>query len=215
MLPTDPVSGGVPAAGIHASCALHASGRRALLCLVLLTASGLTIAKPWWTRGSTSNEQDFLPPDDAFRLSAHTDGNLVRLRWVIADGYYLYRSRIEVRAESPDLLVDPPVLPAGTPINDAYLGSQQVYRQQVEASVGFKRLDYGAHPLQLKVFYQGCAEAGLCYPLLSKVISPDALAPPRPGSPAWEPVAIIGGGCAFLLAGLMLRRGRRLEMPAA
>ncbi len=59
-------------------------------------------------RGIDSNETDFLPPDVAFRVGARVDGNVVRVRWVIADGYYLYRPKIDVEAESPDLVVSCP-----------------------------------------------------------------------------------------------------------
>jgi hypothetical protein len=31
----------------------------------------------------------------------------------------------------------------------------------------------------------------------------------------WEGVAILGGGFAFLGAGLLLRKGRKLDLPAA
>jgi len=68
------------------------------------------------------------------------------------------------------------------------------------------------------VTYQGCAEAGLCYPPISKVLFPDsaAAAPVARAEPhAWEGVAILGGGFAFLLAGLLLRKGRRLDTPAS
>ena len=64
-------------------------------------------------RGIESNETDFLPPDVAFRVNARVDGNVVRVRWVIADGYYLYRQKIEVKAESPDLVVMGLSLPRG------------------------------------------------------------------------------------------------------
>ena len=56
-------------------------------------------------RGIESNETDFLPPDVAFRVGAQADGDAVRVRWVIADGYYLYRAKMTVAAESPDLVV--------------------------------------------------------------------------------------------------------------
>jgi thiol:disulfide interchange protein DsbD len=198
------------------------------LQMAFMVAAGLTLtatasATPYWMRATASNQADFLPPDEAFRLSAHVEGGVLKVRWVIADGYYLYRSRMEIRPESPDLTLDAPGLPAGSKLTDAYLGSQEVYRQQVEATVAYHRLDYGAHPMQIKVFYQGCAQAGLCYPLLTKVIFPEP-APPSalpvqppvllPGSSAWEPVAIIGGVLAFLLAGLRLRTDRRPPMPS-
>jgi thioredoxin:protein disulfide reductase len=189
----------------------------ALLFVLSPLGLGTAQAKPWWMRGIDSNETDFLPPDVAFRVAARVDGNVVKVRWVIADGYYLYRRKIEVRAESPDLLVSAPELPLGTVKTDPYLGTQQVYTQQVEAIVPYSRIDAGAHPLQIKVIYQGCAEAGLCYPPITKVIFPTVGSPAvvagNPPDP-FESTAIIAGACAFLLAGLVLRKGRKLDTPA-
>jgi len=168
-------------------------------------------------RGIDSNETDFLPPDVAFRVAARIDGDVVKVRWVIADGYYLYRQKIEVRAESPDLVLSAPSLPPGTVKTDPYLGTQQVYFQQVEGLVPYSRIDAGAHPMQIKVTYQGCAEAGLCYPPITKVVFPTVGTPSVVTSvppPRWESIAIIAGACAFLLAGLVLRKGRKLELPA-
>lgn len=187
------------------------------MLLSLLSLAGAAQAKPWWMRGIDSNETDFLPPDVAFRVSARVDGNLVKVRWVIADGYYLYRQKIEVKAESPDLVVSAAQLPAGVTKTDPYLGTQQIYTQQVEATVPYSRMDAGAHPMQIKVTYQGCAEAGLCYPPITKVLFPTLAPPPAatnvPPYP-WESLAIIAGAFAFLLAGLVLRKGRKLDIPA-
>ncbi len=198
-------------------------------CLFLggILAAGLATAKPWWMRGVESNQSDFLPPDVAFHVMAANEGQTLRVRWVIADGYYLYRQRMDIKAESPDLVLSAPVYPRGIVKTDAYFGSQETYRQQIEATVPFTRIDGGAHPLQIKVTYQGCADAGLCYPPITKVIFPTGVganagrgannasftiaASPHP----WERVAILGGGLAFLLAGLLLRKGRKLDLPAA
>ncbi|HME39464.1 MAG TPA: protein-disulfide reductase DsbD domain-containing protein [Steroidobacteraceae bacterium] len=193
--------------------------RVSLLILLLAGLAGVAGAKPWWMRGVESNETDFLSPDAAFRVGASVDGNVVRVRWVIADGYYLYRHKIEIKAESPDLLVSPPALPQGILKIDPYFGSQEIYKQQVEAVVPFTRYDAGAHPLQIKVTYQGCAEAGLCYPPITKVLFPEHAAPgalvvPLASHP-WEGVAILAGGFAFVLAGLLLRKGRKLDLPAS
>src|ERR1700743_2391381 len=138
----------------------------------VLGLAGVANAKPWWMRGIDSNETDFLPPDVAFRVAARIDGDVVKVRWVIADGYYLYRQKIEVRAESPDLVISAAELPPGTVKTDPYLGTQQVYFQQVEAAVPYSRIDAGAHPMQIKVTYEGCAEAGLCSPPIIKVVFP-------------------------------------------
>jgi thiol:disulfide interchange protein DsbD len=190
--------------------------RISLLALMLFALAGLSNAKPWWMRGVESNESDFLPPDVAFRVNSSVDGNLVRVRWVIADGYYLYRQRMGIKAESPDLTLAEPAFPKGILKTDPYFGNQEIYHQQVEATAAYTRSDAGAHPLGIKVTYQGCAEAGLCYPPITKVLFPGHSAPPA-ASPAhpWEGAAILGGGFAFLLAGLLLRKGRRLDLPAA
>jgi thiol:disulfide interchange protein DsbD len=178
--------------------------------------AGLAGAKPWWLRGVDSNATDFLPPDVAFRVGAAVDGSVVRVRWIIADGYYLYRSKIDIKAESPDLVVAAPALPKGMLKTDPYLGTQEIYTQQVEATAAFSRIDAGAHPLQIKVTYQGCAEAGLCYPPISKVLFPERTSPPAAAAAhPWEGVAILAGGLAFLLAGLLLRKGRKLDLPAS
>jgi thioredoxin:protein disulfide reductase len=186
------------------------------LTLLLVSLAGVATAKPWWMRGIESNETDFLPPDTAFRVGAGVDGNAVRIRWIIADGYYLYRGRIQIKAESPDLAIAEPVLPQGVLKSDPYLGTQEIYKRQVEATVQYTRFDAGAHPLQIKVTYQGCAEAGLCYPPITKVLFPEQAATSVvSASHPWEGVAILAGGFAFLLAGLTLRKGRKLELPAA
>jgi thioredoxin:protein disulfide reductase len=189
----------------------------ALLGIFAVGAAGIAQAKPWWMRGTESNETDFLPPDVAFRVASRIDGNVLKVRWVIADGYYLYKQKFEFKGESPDLTVGTAELPPGVMKTDPYLGTQEIYTQQVEATVPYSRIDGGAHPIQIRVTYQGCAEAGLCYPPLTKVIFPTAGAvqapadiPPYP----WQSIAMIGGACAFLLAGLVLRKGRKLDVPA-
>jgi thioredoxin:protein disulfide reductase len=190
--------------------------RMPVLALLLLGLAGVASAKPWWMRGVESNENDFLDPNVAFRVSAAVDGNLVRVRWVIADGYYLYRQKIDIQAESPDLKVSAPALPPGALKTDPYLGTQEIYRQQVEATVTYTRFDAGAHPMEIKVTYQGCADAGLCYPPITKVLLPGRAAPTAaPAQHPWEGVAILAGGFAFLFAGLLLRKGRNLDLPAA
>jgi thioredoxin:protein disulfide reductase len=196
--------------------------KRTLLTLSLLTAllgaSDAAPAKPWWMRGVDANETDFLPPDVAFRAGARLEGGSLRVRWVIAEGYYLYRAKMSVAAESPDLLVTGLSLPPGIVKTDPFLGTQEIYTQQVEGTVNYRRLDYGAHPLQIRVTYQGCAAAGLCYPMIAKVLSPVGGAAAFSSSPvsrSWEGIAIGGGAFAFFLAGLLLRKERTLPLPAA
>jgi thioredoxin:protein disulfide reductase len=197
-----------------------------LLIVAMAATAAVSTAqsKPWWMHGTDTNESDFLPPDVAFRVGGSVvDGSDMRLRWVIADGYYLYKQKIEVKAESPDLVLGVPQLPQGLMKTDPYLGRQEIYTQQFEAQVPYSRSDFGAHPIEVKVTYQGCAEAGLCYPPITKVLFPVAGTPvagtPVAGTPAsapheWQLIAMIAGILAFLAAGFILRRGRTLPLPA-
>jgi thiol:disulfide interchange protein DsbD len=187
-----------------------------VLAVAGVVLAGSADARPWWLKGVESNDTDFLPPDTAFRVGARVDGTLLHVRWVIADGYYLYRQRMEIQAESPDLKLSAPVFPRGDLKTDPYLGTQEIFEQQVEATATLERSDGGAHPIEVKVTYQGCATAGLCYPPITKVLFPGDTAPtPTVAQHPWEGIAIAGGGFAFLLAGLLLRRGRHLDSPAA
>jgi thiol:disulfide interchange protein DsbD len=205
------------------------------LAAAMLCLAQAADAKPWWMRGVESNRNDFLPPDEAFRVTSRVDGDVIRIRWVIADGYYLYRQRMEVKAESPDLVVAEPNFPHGTRKTDPYEGTQEIFTQEVEGTASYTRSDAGAHPIQVKVSYQGCALAGLCYPVITKVLFPavaagaGAPAGPIPGAPAGATAgptaelstlprgggkyAIVGGMLAFLIAGLLLRKERRLDLP--
>jgi thiol:disulfide interchange protein DsbD len=184
----------------------------AALAGLATTAEG----KPWWLRDTDSNDTDFLPPDVAFRSGAALEGQTLRIRWVIADGYYLYKDKMDVQAESPDLILGRLQLPPGIMKTDPFLGRQEIYTQQVEAWVPYTRADFGAHPLQVRVTYQGCAEGGLCYPPMTKVLFPSAGLPQSTVNAPhqWELIAIIGGVLAFLAAGFVLRHGRKLPLPA-
>ena len=124
---------------------------------------------------SASND-DFLPPEKAFRLSASADGSHgVRLDWVIAPGYYLYRDRIKIVDDSGR--IGAPHFPEGQVKQDEYFGKQVVYHQELIAQVPVAS---GARtqPLLLHVTYQGCAEAGLCYPPTTQILTINLAAGP-------------------------------------
>src|ERR1700722_5903676 len=132
------------------------STQRLLIMLTVLSAAlgGSAVANPWWMRGVESNETDFLPPDAAFRAGARLEAGALKVRWVIADGYYLYRSKMSVVAESPDLVVAGLALPPGTSKTDPFLGTREIYTQQVEGTVAYRRLDYGGPPRQIQGTYK-------------------------------------------------------------
>ena len=118
------------------------------------------------------SDDDFLPPDEAFRFAALPDGSdHIRLVWEITDGYYLYRARIKVASASDRTKIGELALPTGETKTDEYFGKQEIYHHQLVGSLSIMRA--GSEPMEvpLKVTYQGCATAGLCYPPITKTVN--------------------------------------------
>jgi thiol:disulfide interchange protein DsbD len=112
-----------------------------------------------------SQNQDFLPVDQAFRVSAVVLGaDRVQLNWIIAPGYYLYKSRLKFAVDGSNATLGEPDLPKGEDHTDEFFGTQTVYRETLAAALGVARATAQPMSLPVKVTYQGCADAGLCYP---------------------------------------------------
>ena len=119
-----------------------------------------------------SEEDTFLPPDQAFRFDALPEGSdRVRLNWEIAEGYYLYRARIKVSTGAPNVQLGSPQMPAGQVKNDEYFGRQEVYHHELIATVAVAHPAGDTLEVPLEVTYQGCADAGLCYPPVTKNVT--------------------------------------------
>jgi thiol:disulfide interchange protein DsbD len=109
--------------------------------------------------------------------------NNLQLNWRIADGYYLYKQRIKVEPAGDTKVIGALVLPKGEPHSDEYFGEQEVYRQSVDATFSVPPSD--AKSVDVNVTYQGCADAGLCYPPQTKLVSISLEdAPPATSAPA-------------------------------
>jgi thioredoxin:protein disulfide reductase len=117
-------------------------------------------------------EPDFLPPDEAFKFSAFPDGaDKIKLIWGVTNGYYLYRARIKVTTDGGTAQVGELALPTGETKIDDYFGKQEVYHHDIVGSLPVSRSGGSAIQVPLKVTYQGCATAGLCYPPITKTVN--------------------------------------------
>ena len=112
-----------------------------------------------------------LPPvDEVFVLSAQaTARNRIEVRWKIADGYYLYRHRTSVKtgAAFADARL---ALPDGRKHRDEFFGDVETYRRQL-VGVVTGTPTAAATGVTLTVKYQGCADAGVCYPPQTRTLS--------------------------------------------
>ena len=124
--------------------------------------------------GSGAGGDEFLDPDIAFQLAATADGpDRVKIIWEIAPEYYLYRNRLKVTTASTGVTLGPLALPTGESHTDEYFGEQEVYREELIATLPVARPGGSALAVPLEVTYQGCADAGLCYPPITKTLNVD------------------------------------------
>ncbi|MEN5264839.1 protein-disulfide reductase DsbD domain-containing protein [Stenotrophomonas sp. TWI587] len=127
--------------------------RVAALCALLV------VSLPAWA----VSEKDLLPVDEAFGLTAQArDRDRVEISWKIAPGYYLYRHRTTVKADA-GFDAEALQLPAGKKHHDDFFGEVETYRERLTGVLPGKAAD-GTDTVTLEVRYQGCADAGVCYP---------------------------------------------------
>lgn len=129
-----------------------------LPCLLLI----MVALWPW-----RAQAEDFLPADQAFRVSVGVAGpQAVRVDVGQAPGVYLYKERFEARLQGGERAA-PAVLswrlPQGQAKHDPTFDKvMEVYHGNVSGEVVLPQGLRG-EPL-LTIVYQGCADAGLCYP---------------------------------------------------
>jgi thiol:disulfide interchange protein DsbD len=116
--------------------------------------------------GLTDSDDNFLPPDKAFVFSAEAvDGNTLRAHWDIADGIYMYRDKFHFQLQNADgISLGKPVFPAGDIKHDESFGEMVVYHHSVDIDIPLERTNLNPTEITLVAKYQGCADAGFCYP---------------------------------------------------
>ncbi|MVP24809.1 protein-disulfide reductase DsbD, partial [Salmonella enterica subsp. enterica serovar Bovismorbificans] len=126
-----------------------------ILTLILLFCSAHASASLF----GQQNASQFVPADQAFAFDFQQQKNTLTLNWQIKPGYYLYRQQIRVTPASAS--VTPLALPTGEPHEDEFFGKSEIYRDALSVPITVEQASPGA---TLSVTYQGCAEAGFCYP---------------------------------------------------
>jgi len=179
---------------------------------------------------------NFIPADQAFVFDFQQNQHDLNLTWQVKEGYYLYRKQVSITPAQAS--VGALQMPAGEWHEDEFYGKSEIYRQRLNVPVTVNQADKGA---TLTVTYQGCADAGFCYPPetkvvpLSEVSAATAVSPPLsnvkdegesasdlPFSALWA--LLIGIGIAFtpcvlpmypLISGIVLGGKQRLSTARA
>ena len=105
-----------------------------------------------------SSSAEFLPVRDAFTPSLYWQGDKLQMQWYLAPGYYLYREQFDLVYESGTKPAA--VYPAGVFKTDEFFGRElEVYFDHLDIEI-----EATAENENFYVRFQGCAEAGYCYP---------------------------------------------------
>jgi len=205
-----------------------------ILTLILLLCSTSAFAGLFDAPGRTS----FVPADQAFVFDFQQHQHDLTLNWQVKEGYYLYRQQIRVTPNQAR--IGTLALPGGEMHEDEFYGKSEIYRQQLTLPLEVTQATKGA---TLTVTYQGCADAGFCYPPETKVVplmevaAAQSTAPASAGKPVTAndtPAAslpfsalwalLIGIGIAFtpcvlpmypLISGIVLGGKQRLSTTRA
>ena len=207
-----------------------------ILTLILLLCSTSTFAGLFDAPGRSQ----FVPADRAFVFDFQQNQHDLNLTWQVKDGYYLYRKQISITPSQADIAEVK--LPPGVWHEDEFYGKSEIYRKQLTVPITVNQAKSGA---TLTVTYQGCADAGFCYPPetktvpLSEVSAGSAAAPapaPATADPQEKPqptaqlpfsalwALLIGIGIAFtpcvlpmypLISGIVLGGKQRLSTGRA
>lgn len=207
-----------------------------ILTLILLLCSTSTFAGLFDAPGRSQ----FVPADRAFVFDFQQNQHDLNLTWQVKDGYYLYRKQISITPSQADIAEVK--LPPGVWHEDEFYGKSEIYRKQLTVPITVNQAKSGA---TLTITYQGCADAGFCYPPetktvpLSEVSAGSATAPapaPATADPQEKPqptaqlpfsalwALLIGIGIAFtpcvlpmypLISGIVLGGKQRLSTGRA
>ncbi|GAA6183987.1 protein-disulfide reductase DsbD [Aliiglaciecola sp. NS0011-25] len=139
--------------------------------LILLT---VFVLLPWMSLAQSNqafddlfaDEPTFLPVEQAFQFDFDQKNDQLFLRFNIAPGYYLYKNQFKTVVKNAE--ISQPIYPEALIKEDEFFEEPQpVFYDQVEINYSVLRSEKDA---VVKLQYQGCADAGLCYPPTVQVV---------------------------------------------
>ncbi|MDG5478601.1 protein-disulfide reductase DsbD [Citrobacter freundii] len=152
-----------------------------ILTLILLLCSTSTFAGLFDAPGRSQ----FVPADRAFVFDFQQNQHDLNLTWQVKDGYYLYRKQISITPSQADIAEVK--LPPGVWHEDEFYGKSEIYRKQLTIPVTINQAKSGA---TLTVTYQGCADAGFCYPPETKTVPLSEVSADTQATPAPVPATV-------------------------
>lgn len=139
-----------------------------LLLLLTLQQANADELKRFGASNSTLNSNktaQFLPAEEAFQLQAEQKDQELTLRFTITPDYYLYKDRFKFQVKSGNAIIGQAFYSAEPEWkDDAEFGRVQVFHDSMTVTLPVNGSG------ELKVSWQGCADAGLCYAPQSQAV---------------------------------------------
>lgn len=121
-----------------------------------------------------AQQEELLPPEQAFKLQAWVEGDSIVAEYKIAPGYYMYRDAFQFTVETDNITFDEPNVPDGKIKHDEFFGDVEIYRDSVAITLPLEYSESNKPTIvNIKTAGQGCADIGVCYPPLYQSLSMD------------------------------------------
>ncbi len=159
--------------------------RLLLSCLLCILTLGSVQARTAFTDliGTARTSDRFLPVEEAFQFFGYLDAGQAVIFAQITPEHYLYKERLRISSQDPAITLAAPKLPQGEERFDPFQNRQvETYSESFEIRLPYTPADHAS--LDLAIEFQGCAEAGLCYPpeTARLTLQSDPIASPRPAT---------------------------------
>ena len=143
-----------------------------------------------------AQQDELLPPEQAFALQGWVDGDSVVAEYKIADGYYMYRDAFKFDLETDQVSFGEPRVPDGKIKHDEFFGDVEIYRDRIAITLPLQYAsDTPPQVIRIKTTGQGCADIGVCYPPLYQTLTMNlaSTAKVSPEPYAFKPVSDTAG----------------------
>ena len=153
---------------------------RPFFTFLLLVSFSLAPSLPVWADENFNlldslggGQDDILDPDEAFKISFDSQPGQFKASWIIAEGHYLCRDKMQVLSDDPGITIKPLIMPTGDAKDDPVFNKiLYVYHDFVEVTAPYQFSNDGDKDVTFKVKFQGCSEvAGICYPPQTKTFT--------------------------------------------
>ena len=143
-----------------------------ICCCLAMGASHITYG--YFGQAQTQGSSEFLKVEEAFKSSVEQGEGHLKVIWMLEPGYYLYHKSfgfelLDSGHKVIKTLSQIGYSPAGIERHDEFMGQVMTYNDYLENTLTVDQQIIEKTSF-IRIRYQGCAEAGLCYPPSIKVL---------------------------------------------